>query len=275
MELTYTFGSKKISTQKKAFVMAILNSTPDSFYEKSRGGLEKALKLIEDGAEILDFGGESTRPGFLDVSEDEELNRVIPLIYEIRKRSDVVISIDTRKSNVAKKAYEAGADLLNDVSFFEYDKKMIDFLLASNMSAIFMHPGFSEKENSLFKNEEKTEEKIIKKVNEKLMNKIEFFLKNGFSEEKIFVDPGIGFGKDFFENISLIKNCGSLCEGKYPVIMALSRKRCIGQMTQNEVDDRLSGTLAANIRAVQNGATILRVHDVKETVDTLNVMKYI
>lgn len=263
------FGNKKISTEKPAFVMGILNATPDSFFEKSRGGIDLALKLIDDGADILDIGGESTRPGYIPVDEDEEIKRIVPLIKEIRNHSQIPISVDTRKSKVFKEAFYAGADILNDVSALEDDKKMAEVCAKTDCSVILMHRW---KENPNKKDESKN---IIKIVSDYLENQIGYALFEGVDERKIIIDPGIGFGKTFEENINLIKNCNLLCDGKYPILMALSRKRCIGQMTDETVENRMAGTLAANILSVQNNSKIVRVHDVKQTVDSLNVMKYL
>ena len=231
-------NGKIIQTERPAFVMAILNVTPDSFYEKSRGGLERAFQLIDKGADILDIGGESTRPGYTPVSVEEELNRIIPVIKEIRKKSDIIISVDTQKFQVFKAAYEAGAQIWNDVSFLEQSPEAIDFIARENLSYILLDS-------------------------------------HRVSREKIILDPGIGFCKSNEESIEIIKNTDKIGDGELPVLMALSRKRCIGQMTGREIKDRLAGTLAANILCVQKGAKIVRVHDLCETIDALNVMKYL
>ena len=263
------FGNKKLSTEKPAFVMGILNATPDSFFEKSRGGLDLALKLIDDGADILDIGGESTRPNYIPVEENEEIKRIIPLIKEIRKHSDIPISVDTRKSKVFIEAYNVGADILNDVSALEDDKNMAETVSKTDCSVILMH---REEEDP---NKIDESDKINTKVSDYLKKQIEYAIYCGIKKEKIIIDPGIGFGKTFKENLELIKNCNLLCDGNFPILMALSRKRCIGQMTNEDVENRMAGTLAANIISVQNNAKIVRVHDVKQTVDALNVMKYL
>lgn len=264
-------NSKKLFTERPAFVMGIVNATPDSFYEDSRGGFELAMKQIEAGADIIDIGGESTRPGYSYVNEDEELKRVLPLIKQIRKENtDVLISVDTQKTNVIKSCIEEGADILNDVSAMQNNPSMAGLVAESGISVILMHR-FLENEKT-----RKTNPKIIKEVSDYLTKRIKFAKQNGVKDSQIFVDPGIGFGKTFKENISLIKCADELCRGKYPVVMALSRKRCIGTMTDcTDVKDRLAGTLSANLFSVISGAKIVRVHDVKETVDSLKVMKYL
>ena len=269
--LTMQFGNRTISTEYKAFVMGIVNVTPDSFYSVSRGGFERAEKLIEDGADILDIGGESTRPGYSEISDDEEIRRVVPVITELRKKYEIPISIDTTKYEVLKAAYEAGADIFNDISAFEGKdyEKAADFVAKNGMSAILMHR-FTESEDDRITNPE-----IMKEVSDFLENRVKFALEHGIPLEKIVVDPGIGFGKTFEENVIRMKNIEQLCGGKYPILMALSRKRCIGTITRRMVEERLVGTVAANMLSIQKGAVIVRVHDVAETKDSLKVMKYL
>lgn len=262
-------ASRKISTDMDAFVMGIVNCTPDSFYEKSRGGLELALKLIEDGADILDIGGESTRPGSLYVDESEEINRVVPVIREIRKHSDIAISVDTRKYAVMKACLDAGADILNDVSALEDDERLVSLAAQTSIPVILMHkrgiPSEMQKSTDY--------DDIFREVDSYLSSRADYAARNGISESKIIVDPGIGFGKSLEGNALLIKKCGQLCGGKYPVLMALSRKTCIGQMTGRDTSDRLFGTVAANLISVQNGASLVRVHDVASCRDSLAVLK--
>ena len=269
--LTMKFGNRTISTEYKAFVMGIVNVTPDSFYSVSRGGFERAEKLIEDGADILDIGGESTRPGYSEISDDEEIRRVVPVITELRKKYEIPISIDTTKYEVLKAAYEAGADIFNDISAFEGKdyEKAADFVAKNGMSAILMHR-FTESEDDRITNPE-----IMKEVSDFLEGRVKFALEHGIPLEKIVVDPGIGFGKTFEENVILMKNIEQLCNGKYPILMALSRKRCIGTITRRMIEERLVGTVAANMLSIQKGAVIVRVHDVAETKDSLKIMKYL
>lgn len=248
--------------------MGIVNCTPDSFYEKSRGGIEQALKLINQGADILDIGGESTRPGSEYISPEEEIRRIIPVIEAIRKESDIPISVDTRKSTVMESAINAGADILNDVSAMEDDPLMAKLAAKTKIPVILMHkrgiPADMQK-NTTYDN-------VFNTVNQYLQSRVNFAMTEGILDDRIILDPGIGFGKDLNGNLSLIANCGKLCGGKYPVLMALSRKTCIGQLTGKDVDGRLYGTLAANLLSVVRGATIVRVHDVEPCVDTLNVL---
>ncbi|WP_027727907.1 dihydropteroate synthase [Treponema sp. C6A8] len=262
-------ATKKITTDLPAFVMGIVNATPDSFFSGSRGGIERALQLIEEGADLLDLGAESTRPGSEYVSEEEEIRRLIPLIKEIRKNSDIPLSIDTRKAAVFKAAVEAGADILNDISALEDAPELADFCAKKGLPVILMHkrgnPGTMQK-NTAYTD-------CFSEVNDYLIERAAFAEKSGIAAEKIILDPGIGFGKNTRDNFQLIRRCGELAGGKYNVLMALSRKTCIGEATGRAVEDRLYGTLAADLVAVQKGAFMVRVHDVKETVDTLKVLK--
>lgn len=267
-KLTLSLAKRKISTERPAFVMGIVNCTPDSFYDKSRGGYEQAAKLIDEGADILDLGGESTRPGSDYVSEEEEIRRLVPVIQEIRKQSDIPISVDTRKASVMKAALDSGADILNDVSAMEDDSRMLSLVSDTKIPVILMHkrgiPSEMQK-NTDYNN-------IFHEVDEYLKSRIDYALAGGVEHDKIILDPGIGFGKNLDGNLSLIKNCGKLCGGEYPVMMALSRKTCIGQLTGKDVADRLYGTLAADLLSILYGATFVRVHDVSPCIDTLNVL---
>lgn len=277
--LQLKFGLKRAATERPAFVMGIVNATPDSFYAESRGGVERALQLIREGADILDIGGESTRPGYTPVSVEEEVSRIIPVIQAVRRESSIPISVDTTKLEVFKEAFAAGADMWNDVtalsgakknngedekssdgtaaSFGEPSRESALFIAKSGVSVILMHTGQAE----------------VNEVSDFLGQRAVFCLANGVASDKIILDPGIGFGKTREQNLNLIKAPLSICAGRYPVLMALSRKRCIGDMTGRPAEERLAGTLAANMISVQNGAKIIRVHDVSSTIDTLNVMK--
>lgn len=262
-------------TERPAFVMGIVNVTPDSFYAESRGGIERALQLIKEGADILDIGGESTRPGYTPVSAEEEIGRIVPVIQAVRRESGIPISVDTTKLEVFKAAFAAGANVWNDVTALsgtqltgtdgtaaaggEPSKESALFIAKTGASVILMHTGPGS----------------VSEVSDFLGQRVVFCLANGVASDKIIVDPGIGFGKSTEENLALIREPLALCGGRYPVLMALSRKRCIGDMTGRPAEERLAGTLAADMISVQNGARIIRVHDVSSAIDTLNVMKFL
>ncbi|MBP5402465.1 MAG: dihydropteroate synthase [Treponema sp.] len=267
--LSLKLASKTITTQKNAFVVGIVNADNDSFWKKSRGGFSLARKLIDEGADILDIGAESTRPGASYKDEKDELKALIPLIKKIRKYSDIPISIDTRKKNVISACVDEGADILNDISALEDDKEIGHFASLSKIPVILMH----KRENSVIMDKYTEYKDIFNEVKDYLYSRIDYALSSGIDRERIIIDPGIGFAKDFKGNVELIKNIKKLCAGDFPVMMALSRKRVIGELTGREVQDRLAGTLTADIFSVMSGVKYLRVHDVKETVDSLNVLK--
>ncbi|MCR5171510.1 MAG: dihydropteroate synthase [Treponema sp.] len=261
-------SDRTITTNHKAFVMGIVNVTPDSFWKKSRGGKSLALKLIREGADILDIGAESTRPGSSYVSEEVQIKRLVPIIKAIRKVSDIPVSVDTRSARVFKECRQAGADILNDVAALEDDAELAPYCAKEKVPVILMHKRSTP--DKMQQNTTYTD--IFKEVDEYLQNRIQYALKQGISSDKIILDPGIGFGKDGQGNCELIKDCGKLCSSKYPVLMALSRKSVIGFLTNNKTKDRLCGTIVADIIAVLHGASLIRVHDVKEAVDSLRVL---
>ena len=280
--LQLKLGKKHAATERPAFVMGIVNATPDSFFEGSRGGAERALRLIQEGADILDIGGESTRPGYTPVTVEEEISRIMPVIEAVRRESAIPISIDTNKFSVFRAAFAAGADIWNDVTALagvvptdhmgnqvsgdgtaiaslEPSIQAAEYLSKTGASVILMHTGPGS----------------VQTVSDFLGQRAVFCLSHGVNSDQIIVDPGIGFGKSTEENLALIREPLALCGGRYPVLMALSRKRCIGEMTGRPAEERLAGTLAADLISVQKGAKIIRVHDVSSAIDTLNVMKFL
>ena len=269
--MVFCLADRTIETSLPAFVMGIVNANGDSFWEESRGGLERALRLVDEGADILDVGGESTRPGSDYVSADEEIRRVVPVVEAVRKRSSVPISVDTRKYEVMKAAYEAGADILNDISALEDDDRLASFAAEKKIPVVLMHKRGrpSDMQSNTFY------EDVFSEVDAYLSARAEYALSKGIAAEKIIVDPGVGFGKDTDGNFNLVARAGELCGGKYPVLMALSRKSCLGQVTGREVGERLAGTLAADLLSVLYGSSMVRVHDVKETVDTLKILSVV
>ncbi len=260
-----TFGVPKI--------MGIVNVTPDSFYSNSRFNFEqainKSLEMWNFGAEWIDLGGESTRPGSEEVSIDEELNRVIPVIKELKKiKPDGLISIDTKKSEVAKKAIDAGALMINDVSGLRNDD-MFELVLSKKVPVCIMHMQnmpLNMQKNPKYLN-------CLVDVKEILTNKANQLIESGFPEDLIILDPGIGFGKLKEHNLELLKGTEFLSSGKFSILNGVSRKSIIGELTKNDdINDRLAGTLAASAYGQINGVDILRVHDVKEHIDLRNVL---
>ena len=260
---------RKICSRFSSFVMGIVNCTPDSFYEKSRGGSELAFRLIDEGAEILDIGGESTRPGSAYIDEEEEIRRIVPVIEEIRKKSDIPVSVDTRKKRVMEEAFNAGADILNDISALEDDKDMALFAKEKDIPVILMHKRGTPV--NMQSNLSYTD--IVKEVGTYLKERALFARSCGIKKEKIILDPGIGFSKNREQNLLLIEKASLLADGEYPVLIGLSDKTFIGEITGKDALNRGAGTIAADIAACLYGAEILRVHDVSSCVDSLAVLE--
>lgn len=257
-------------------VMGILNITPDSF---SDGGvhfdhpraLHGALQMIEDGADLIDIGGESTRPGAAAVPLDVELERVVPVVEALRKRWDIPISVDTRKARVAEAALDAGADILNDVSALRHDPEMRALAARRGVPVILMHmrgePGTMQQHAHY--------DDVVDDVKRELGSWRKAAIAAGVDAGRILVDPGIGFAKTFEQNLEILARCEELCE-LGPVVIGASRKKFIGHITGRETaTDRLAGSLAAIDAAYRGRAAIVRVHDVKETVDFLRVLRAI
>lgn len=267
-------GDRLVTTSNPVFIMGILNINNDSFWEGSRAAsvdsaLRVALKMVEDGADIIDIGGESTRPGAEYIPTDEEIKRIIPVIREIRRYSSVPISCDTRKSEVFKAAYEAGADILNDISALQDDSVLAEYCSKVDCPVILMH----KKGIPLTMQNNPGMGSPVKEVKKYLVNAAKNAVKKGIKKSKIIIDPGIGFGKTYRDNIALIRGTGKIAESGYPVLMALSRKMVIGDILNCGVPDRLYGTMAANMVSVLKGASMIRVHDVKEHTDFIKVFK--
>ena len=256
----------------KCHVMGILNVTPDSFYD---GGLHFDLAdtqrrvdaMVEEGVEIIDIGGESTRPGSKPVTIDEELDRVIPAIKYIAENYDIPISIDTQKSEVAKKAVEAGAHIVNDVGGLR-NEDMISVVSEMNVPVIMMHmQGTPE---NMQKNPQYGD--VVEDIKEWLEKRIKAAGKAGIKRSNIIVDPGIGFGKNLKHNLELLGRLGEFKGMAGGVLLGASRKSFIAMMAGNEKGDRLTGSLSAAIMGVTGGVDILRVHDVKETLSAVNAV---
>lgn len=254
-------------------VMAIVNCTPDSFYSKSRAvgveaAVEKAIAAEAAGAAIVDLGGESTRPGARYVDAEEELARVVPVVEGIRKVSGIPISVDTRKASVARAALAAGADIINDVSALEDDADLGPLCAAAGAAVVLMHKkGTPETMQAAPYYRD-----VVGEVRAYLETAARRAEQYGIPRDRIIVDPGIGFGKRFEDNLDLLAGLAEIGRSDYPVLVGLSRKGFIGTITGKPIEERLYGTLAANAAAVYGGASILRVHDVPETVDLVRVI---
>lgn len=260
-------------------VMGILNATDNSFFPGSRvGSVENAvniaMKMIEDGADILDIGGESTRPGSDPVSEEQEINRVVPVIEGIRKKNkDALISVDTYRAKTAEEAIKAGADIINDISAMTFDDNMAEVAVKYDTPVILMHIKGTPK--NMQKDPHYND--VIGEVKDFFKERIDYAISKGIKREKLILDPGIGFGKNFDHNIELIKKIDSFYEFNMPILLAVSRKTFIGLALGNiPVEERLEGTIAVSCFAAMKNVDMIRVHDVlenKKAIKMIEVLK--
>lgn len=252
-------GTKDFNLGEKTIIMGILNVTPDSFsdggeFNSIDNALLKVKKFIKDGVDIIDIGGESTRPNHTPVSEDEEIKRVVPIIKAIRERYDIPLSIDTYKGKVAEEAIKAGVNLINDVWGLRKDPYMAIVAGKYNIPCCIMH----NRENEDYKGD------IINTMKEDLNVSIDIALKNGLSKENIILDPGIGFAKTYENNLEVLDRLEELKDLGYPILLGTSRKSVIGNTLNLEPKERLEGTLATTALGIIKGCDFVRVHDVLE-----------
>ncbi len=254
-----TIGNQDFFRQNKTYIMAIYNVTPDSF---SDGGkhtdvtkvAEHVSQMIADGADIIDVGGESTRPGYMPVSEEEEIARIVPVIQAIKKHFKVPVSVDTYKSTVAEAAILAGADMVNDIWGLKYDDNMASVIAKYNVACCLMH-----NRKDIFKGEDIVSECIVQ-----LQESLEIAKDAGISEDKIILDPGIGFGKTHEQNLCVMQHLEEFCSLGCPILLGTSRKSMVGNVLNLPVEERLEGTLSTSVFGVVKGVSWIRVHDVKE-----------
>ncbi len=256
-------------------VMAILNITPDSFYDGGKYyGLkdygEVAARLIEEGADIIDIGGESSRPGSQSVSQEEEIKRVLPAVKQIRSRFEVPISVDTVKPEVARMVLSNGADMINDISGLSAGSELLGVIRDYDASYCLMHiQGKPERmqQNPVYQD-------VVAEVYEFFLAKLEILLHSGLAEDKICIDPGIGFGKQFEHNMDLLRFLAAFSGLKQMILLGTSNKSFIGQALNREPEGRLPGTLTTQVMGWLTGAGIFRVHDVKATRDSLQMVRF-
>ncbi len=253
-------------------VMGILNVTPDSFSDGGRfnetdRAVEHAMRMVEEGAGIIDIGGESSRPGSPRVSAEEEWERIGPVIKAVRDSSEIPISVDTYKPEVAEKALNAGADMINDIYGLRKEG-MADVIADHGAAVVIMH--MQGDPDSMQDNPHYSD--VVSEINEFLGNQAEMALDAGIDESSIVLDPGIGFGKTVEHNLTTIRELGAFRSHGYPVLLGASRKSFIGKSMGLPVDERLEASLAVAVAALERGASILRVHDVGETVRALGMM---
>ncbi|MEK6599288.1 MAG: dihydropteroate synthase [Deltaproteobacteria bacterium] len=265
-EWVFEVKGKKWILERRTLIMGILNVTADSFYDggqylKKGEAVKKALQMAEDGADIIDVGGESSRPGSKPVSPEEELKRVIPVIKEAAKKTDVAISVDTTKAEVARQAIDAGAQIVNDISAMRFDPAMAEVCAKTKVGVILMHTRGTPVTMQM----DVKYDDLISEIFNHLKERVCFAVKAGIKKEKIAIDPGIGFGKGAEDNLKIIKRLSEFKSIGRPVVLGTSRKSFIGKVLGLDVKDRLEGTIATIAAGILNGASIVRVHDVKET----------
>lgn len=272
-ESILNIGDYKFNWEKRTYLMGILNVTPDSF---SDGGdfnsldtaLSQAIKMAENGADILDIGGQSTRPGAEQITLETELNRVIPIIKLIRQKLSIPISIDTTKSEVAQAAINAGADIVNDISAGTFDQQMFSVVAKLNVPLILMHiRGTPETMQSLTNYDD-----LISEIYQFFEVRIEAAIKAGIKRSHLIIDPGIGFAKTYSQNLEILRKIPVFKSLNLPILIGTSRKSFIGKIIgKNDPKKRVWGTATTCCAAIEKGANILRVHDVQEMNDVIKV----
>ena len=257
----------------KTSIMGVLNITPDSFSDGGQfieldAACRQAQSMLRGGAQIIDIGGESTRPGAQAVSTDEELERVIPVISRLKREFDCIISVDTSKPQVMLEAVNSGASLINDVCGLSSPASK-DAAMQANVPVCIMH--MQGDPRSMQKSP--TYENVVEDVRSFLATRAKQCIDHGIAKSNIIIDPGFGFGKKVHHNVSLLTHLNELCETGYPVLAGLSRKSMIGHLLGLPIDERVAPSIALAIIAVQNGAKIIRTHDVKQTHDAIRMIE--
>jgi len=267
------FLDKNKNCSHKTVIMGILNVTPDSFFDgglylEKNGAVDHAIEMIEQGADIIDIGGESTRPFSDPISIDEELKRVMPVLVNLSRKTQTPISIDTYKSEVARHAIEEGATIVNDISALTFDPAMAPLIAETNVPVILMHMKGTPKNmqsNPLYKD-------LIKDIKSFFHQKLEIAFKAGINRDRIIIDPGIGFGKSFNDNLKIIKNLNEFSDLGQPILIGTSNKSFIGNILGPSIESRDTGTMATLAAAIMNGADIVRVHNVKSSRETATII---
>ncbi|MBS5419166.1 MAG: dihydropteroate synthase [Roseburia sp.] len=251
-------GSRDFATTGHTYIMGILNVTPDSFSDGGKfnqidAALKHAEEMIRDGADVIDIGGESTRLGYTKISDEEETGRVVPVIEAVKKEFEIPISVDTYKSGVAEAAAQAGADLINDIWGLKYDARMAEVIAKSGLACCLMH----NRDNTEYRN-------FMEDVKQDLRETIALAKAAGIADDKIILDPGVGFAKSYENNLEVIRRLKEFNELKYPVLLGTSRKSVIGLTLDLPAAERVEGTIVTTVMAVEAGCMFVRVHDVKE-----------
>lgn len=262
-------GQREFDTANHTYIMGILNVTPDSFSDGGKwNDMDKALfhveEMIEAGADMIDIGGESTRPGYTLLADGEEAARVVPVIEAVKKRFDIPVSLDTYKSSVAFAGIEAGADMINDIWGLKYDPELGGVIAKAGVSCCLMH-----------NRKEPDYRDYVKDLLADLEETLEMAQKAGISRERICIDPGVGFGKTYEHNLEIINRLEVLHTFGLPILLGTSRKSVIGLTLDLPVEERLEGTLATTVIGVMKGAAFIRVHDIKENLRAIRMTEAI
>lgn len=260
-------GNQEFDTENQTYIMGILNVTPDSFsdggkYNRLDAALFHAEEMLREGAAILDVGGESTRPGYTRISDEEEIQRTAPVIEALTARFDAPVSVDTYKSRVAEAAVRAGASLINDIWGFKADQEMAAVAAKSGVACCLMH-----------NREEAVYEDFMREVAEDLRASVEIARDAGVTDDRIILDPGVGFGKTYEQNLEVIARLEELCRLGFPVLLGTSRKSVIGRTLDLPADQRTEGTLVTTVYGVQKGCAFVRVHDIKENLRAIQMTR--
>lgn len=255
---------RELEIGKRTYIMGVLNLTPDSFYDGGKySAIDKALKhteqMIDEGADIIDIGGESTRPGSLPISFEEECDRVIPAIKEIKKHFDIIISIDTTKSEVAYEALKEGVSMVNDISGLKFDEKIAGVVKEFSAALVLSHTSSRPEDMQQHTNYES----LIEDLMESLSSSVTRAQSKGVRKDSIVVDPGFGFGKTQEQNLYILKNLKRFSELEKPILIGTSNKSFIGTTLNADIDERIEGTAATVAIGIMNGASIIRVHDIE------------
>ena len=271
-QIIWNCRGREIDCEERTLIMGILNATPDSFsdggkFQTLEKGVARALQMVEEGADIIDIGGESTRPGAEPVQTLEEIERTVAIIGKLREQSDCLISIDTQKAEVARAAVAAGADIINDVSALS-DPEMAAVAAGTGAGLVLMHM----KGTPQTMQNHPVYSDAVAEVRNYLEERMALAVEAGVAAEQVALDPGIGFGKTDEHNLALLNGIPELAAAGRPVLIGVSRKSLFGRLLGREVDERLAGSLAAAVFSVMRGARILRVHDVKESCDAIRLV---
>ncbi|MDE7287107.1 MAG: dihydropteroate synthase [Lachnospiraceae bacterium] len=262
-------GGREFDLKNHTYIMGILNVTPDSFsdggkYNRLDDALFHVEEMIGEGMDLLDIGGESTRPGYTFVSAEEETERVVPVIEAVKRRFDVPISLDTYKAEVAKEGIKAGADMINDIWGLKYDSDMAGVIKRAGIPCVLMH-----------NRKEADYHQFVEDVIMDLKETIQIAKNSGIRDEQIVLDPGIGFGKTYEQNLKMIGSLERLLELEYPILLGASRKSVVGLTLDLPADQRMEGTLVTTVFGVVKGCSFVRVHDIKEHVRAVKMAEAI